>query len=232
MLLLTAYLGANLFTSEPWGPHLENGENNSNFRKWLWSLNKMKHGKICKQLLRNMIKTRQRKVVVRRRRINKVHRSTCSLLSISCLPIDICWIPRPYQKWKIRASNQELQWRRPQGTRYHNQFRFSLILKRKKCICKKNEKVDPDRIEDDFSALRPKSPDDFLMIVQLLTDLVSDTRWQKEFKNLLQSLWIFGLFPLSSSLPYLLVSHCHIRAQDWQRRLRKLVCKVMPRTQG
>lgn len=50
----------------------------------------MKHGKLCKQLVRYMIKTRQWRVVVRRRRINKVHGSTCSLLSISCLPIDIC----------------------------------------------------------------------------------------------------------------------------------------------
>lgn len=33
-----------------------------------------------------MIKTRQRRVVVRRRRANTVHRSTCSLLAISRLP--------------------------------------------------------------------------------------------------------------------------------------------------
>lgn len=39
---------------------------------------------------------------------------------------------------------------------------------------KKNEQVDPDHTEDDFSALRLKSPDDFLMIVQLLTYLVLD----------------------------------------------------------
>lgn len=162
-----------------------------------WSLNKMKHGKICKQLARYMIKTRQRRVIVRRRRINKVHRSACSLLSISCLPIDICWIPRPYWKRKIRASNQEVQWHSCRGRGHHNQLRYSLILKRKKCICKKNEKVDPDHIGDDFSALRPKSPDEFLMIVQLFTYLVSDTRWQKELKSLPQSLWICGLFPLS-----------------------------------